>query len=213
MVDLETKIRDFLVQINFPVEKILVYRSDRDDFDANAYAFPKMKPEIYLGANVIGKFTTEEILTILAHEVGHLRDRRFSKLRTLFYNWIYPMISLSILIAVLFLISKAFIPQATEVSVSWFPVAMVVMWLYSNVSYGLLYYFYMGDGEFSADDFALTIVDPETYVSTLLKLADVNLYSFSPSKRSVLNYYPSFYERILRIQRKYPNKIVFGEIV
>jgi Zn-dependent protease with chaperone function len=213
MVDLETKIRDFLIQINFPVEKILVYRSDRDDFDANAFAFPKRKPEIYLGANVIGKFTTEEILTILAHEVGHLRDNRFSKPRTLFFTWIYPLISLSILIAILFLFSKAFIPQATGVSVSWFPVAMIIMWLYSYVSFGLLYYFYMGDGEFSADDFALTIIDPETYVSTLLKLADVNLYFFAPSKRSVLNYYPSFYERILRIQRKYPNKIVVGEIV
>jgi hypothetical protein len=59
----------------------------------------------------------------------------------------------------------------------------------------------------------LTIIDPESYVSTLLKLADVNLHFFAPSKRSVLDYYPSFYERIQRIQGKYPNKFVVGEIV
>jgi len=77
---LKNKIIDLCLQLKFPLKRILVIDLSKKTTKANAFftGFGALK-SVVLGDNLITQFTEEEILTVVAHEIGHYQQKHIWK--------------------------------------------------------------------------------------------------------------------------------------
>ncbi len=196
--ELLNKIQDYLKKVNFPVKKLEIMDGSRRSSHSNAYfsGIGKNK-RIALFDTLIDQMDNDEIVAVIAHEVGHYKLKHIH----------IGIILSSIQSAIMFYILSWFImnPDLFEVfgmkNLSIYASLLFFTILYTPISMimGFIFSFISRKNEFAADEFsAKTYNMPDKLISSLKKMSKENLSNLTPHWLNVmLNYsHPPVLERI-----------------
>ncbi|MFO7869718.1 MAG: M48 family metallopeptidase [Bacteroidales bacterium] len=188
--ELKTAINNFAAQVGFKLDNIYVIDGSKRSTKANAY-FSGLgsKKRIVLFDTLIEELSTEEIVAVLAHEIGH-----YKKKHTL------QMIGASLLqTAILLFVFGLFVsePVLTEaLGANYEPgkyhIALLAFSiLYSPISFiiGILTNILSRKNEFEADYFAGSEYKPKPLETGLKTLVKKNLSNLTPHPWFVFFYY------------------------
>lgn len=200
--ELRTKIEDYTNKVNFPLKGLFVIDGSKRSSKSNAFftGFGKNK-RIALYDTLIENHTHDELVAVLAHEIGHYKKKHIIK----------GMITGVIQTGVTFFLLSVFL-KAEGLFDAFY---MEQMSVYAGlIFFGMLYapiemilslfaQIVSRKHEFEADEFAAsTIKNAENMVSTLKKLSKDNLSNLTPHPFYVfLNYsHPPVLQRINAIR-------------
>lgn len=200
---LRTKIEDFANSVNFPLTNIYVIDGSKRSTKANAY-FSGLgaKKTIVLFDTLINEHSEEELVSILAHEVGHYKLKHITK--SLFIGTLQMGV-------ILYILSYAVnMPQLTnalglETTTPVFALGLIAFsLLYAPISTitGILMNMLSRKNEFEADNYAKTQIGTGQYlIDALKKLSSTNLSNLNPDKWYVFVHYshPPLKERIEKL--------------
>lgn len=198
---LRSKIETYAEQQGFNLENIFVIDGSKRSTKANAYfsGFGKEK-RVTLYDTLISDLDEEEIVGVLAHEIGHYKK-----------NHIVVNLSLSIVITGLTLwllslfIGNPVLSQALGVTQPSFHIGLVAFGLlYSPISEitSLLMNYLSRKFEYQADNFARDTYNGAPLISGLKKLSKNNLSNLSPHPAYVFVHYshPPLAKRIHNLE-------------
>ena len=200
--ELKSAILSYAQSIKFPVENVYVMDGSRRSSKSNAFftGFGKHR-RIVLFDTLIKRHTKEELVAVLAHEMGHYKKKHILQgliLGILQMGIMLYLLSLFISYTGLF---DAFFMQQNSVYAGLIFFAM----LYSPLDFfiGLLTQMLSRKNEITADRFAAeTTQDPDSMVNALKRLSVDNLSNLLPHPLYVfLNYsHPPVLQRIERLE-------------
>ncbi len=200
--DLRQKIREYAAEVRFPLQGVYVMDGSKRSTKSNAFftGFGKNK-RIALFDTLIEKHTSDELVAVLAHEIGHYKKKHIPKnmiVSILHTGVMFALLSLFLQVPGLF---EAFYMDDMSVyaglvffGLLYAPIEMILSMVMQIISRKY---------EFEADAFAAkTIEDPEAMVDVLKKLSKDNLSNLTPHPFYVfLNYsHPPVLERIKSIR-------------
>jgi STE24 endopeptidase len=201
--ELKSAILSYANSIKFPLENVYVMDGSRRSSKSNAFftGFGKHK-RIALFDTLIKQHTTNELLAVLAHEMGHYKKKH------IMLSIILGILQTGLMLFLLsFFISyqglfDAFYMDYTSVYAGLIFFAM----LYSPLDFfiGMLMQMFSRRNETQADRFAVeTTGDPQAMADALKKLSAHNLTNLTPHPFYVfLNYsHPPVLQRINDISR------------
>ncbi|WP_321533195.1 M48 family metallopeptidase [uncultured Desulfuromonas sp.] len=195
--ELKTAIEDFSSRVDFPVKDIYVLDGSKRSTKANAY-FTGLgaKKRIVLFDTLIRDLSPEEVVAVLAHEIGH-----YQKKHTL-QGMVLSIAQTGVIFYLMSLfLEYALFCQALGVDQAVFHVGLVAFaLLYSPISLvtGLLMHMWSRHNEYQADAFAVQYHDAESLINALKKLSVNHLSNLTPHPAYVFFHYshPSLYQRI-----------------
>ncbi|MFO7821626.1 MAG: M48 family metallopeptidase [Lentisphaeria bacterium] len=203
--DLKAAITEYAQNINFPLKGLYVIDGSRRSSKSNAFftGFGKNK-RIALFDTLIKSHTIDELLTILAHEIGHYKKKHILKgmlLNILHTGVLFFLLSIFLNSNGLFA-AFGFEPPHTPVyagliffSLLYSPIEMILAVLLNVFS---------RKNEREADVFAVqTTAKPGAFIHALKKLSSDNLSNLTPHPMSVFLHYshPPVIERIRNISQ------------
>ncbi|GAP67944.1 Zn-dependent protease with chaperone function [Bacteroidales bacterium 6E] len=177
--ELRTAIEEFSGKVGFKIDNIFVIDGSRRSSKANAY-FTGLgsKKRIVLYDTLIEEMTTEELVAVLAHEIGHYRKRHV--VQGLFLGIAQTGLLLFLFSVVM---KSPAISQALGVEQPNFHIGMIAFSiLYSPLSMvtGLAMNRLSRKNEFEADAFAAENYSPTPLITALKKLSVKNLSNLTP---------------------------------
>lgn len=205
--ELKQSILDYAKSVNFKVDNIYVMDGSKRSTKSNAFftGFGKHK-RIALFDTLIEKHTVDELVAVLAHEIGHYKKKH-----------ILQGMAISILhMGVMFFLLSIFISNRGLFNAFYMDHISIYAGL---IFFGMLYtpielilsifmQIFSRKNEYEADRFAAeTVKEPENMINALKKLSRDNLSNLTPHPFYVfLNYsHPTVLQRINAI-RKVENK-------
>lgn len=201
--ELKSAIEEFANMADFKLDNVFVMDGSKRSSKGNAY-FSGLgaKKRIVLFDTLINELTTEEIVAVLAHEIGH-----YQKKHTL------SRIALSLLqTGLMFYIFSIFIgnPALSEAlgsEVHGFHLGLIAFGiLYSPIStiLGLIMNVWSRHNEYQADEFADVNYNGKALGDALIKLSISSLSNLTPHKAYVFFYYshPTLLQRLKAINYK-----------
>ena len=198
---LKTEIENFAKKVGFKLDNIFVIDGSKRSSKANAYfaGFGRTK-RIVLFDTLINDLTTNEIVAVLAHEVGHYKRKH-----TIF-NLIASILLTGITLYILsLLIHNPLLSEALGTQQSFHIGLIAFGILYSPISEitGLLMNIISRKFEYQADDFAKEHYGASPLISSLKKLSKNSLSNLTPHKAYVFIHYshPTLRERILNLMK------------
>lgn len=201
--ELRTEIEKFAAKAGFKLNNIFVIDGSKRSTKANAY-FSGLgaKKRIVLFDTLIQDLTTEEIVAVLAHEVGHYKKKH--TLYSLFLTLANSLIMLYLL--GLFLNSDS-LAQAFGVDKASFHLNVLAFGLlYTPVSMllGIGLNVFMRHNEYQADAYAAQYGLGEPLISGLKKLSVKSLSNLQPHPSYVFFYYshPTLLQRMEAIRKE-----------
>ena len=202
-----SKIKDYLKEVNFPVKKLEVMDGSKRSSHSNAYFSGMGKNKrIALFDTLVEQMDDDEIVAVIAHEVGHYKLKH-----------VHIGICLSaVQSGVMFFILSLFIMNADLFGVfkmenlSIYAILLFFTILYTPISMimGFIFSFISRKNEFAADAYsAKTFKMPKKLITSLKKMSKENLSNLTPHWLNVmLNYsHPPVLERIKAL-KDYKNK-------
>jgi STE24 endopeptidase len=198
--DLKNAIKAFSMKAGFNLENVFVIDGSKRSTKANAY-FSGLgsKKRIVLYDTLISDLQTEEIVAVLAHEIGHYKKHH------IYYGLFFSLISTAVMLYIFSLVSSY--PVFAKVLGSDVPSFQLAV-----ISFGILYsplsmIIGMGQNHFSriyeyqADKFAAEKYTGSHLVSALKKLSVNNLSNLTPHPAYVFfNYsHPTLLQRIKKL--------------
>ena len=198
--ELRTEIEKFATKTNFNLDNIFVIDGSKRSTKANAY-FSGMgaKKRIVLYDTLMDKMTTDEIVSVLAHEVGHYKHKHtlinflISMPTTLILFYLFGLILQSDELAQALGGTKAsFHLNALAFSILYSPFSLVL-----DIATNILSRRF----EYQADEYANSHGYGSQLVSGLKKLSATSLSNLMPHPLYVFFHYshPTLYQRIQRI--------------
>ncbi len=195
--ELRDAIEDFAKKVGFKLDNIFVIDGSKRSTKANAY-FSGLGPKkrIVLYDTLIKDLSTEEIVAVLAHEIGH-----YKKKHTL-SNIAVSVIQSGIMFYIFsLLVNNEELSKALGSETVSFQLGLVAFGiLYSPIStiIGLIMNTISRKHEYQADAFAKQYKQSEGLISGLKKLTAKNLSNLTPHPWYVFfNYsHPTLYQRI-----------------
>jgi STE24 endopeptidase len=195
--ELKRAIEAFAAGIDFPVKDIYVLDGSKRSTKANAY-FTGLgaKKRIVLFDTLVEDLTPQEVVGVLAHEIGH-----FKKKHTL-QALVLSIIQSGIIFFLLSLfLEYALFSRALGVDEAVFHVGLVAFaLLYRPVSLlsGVLMHMWSRRNEYAADSFAVRQHGADDLISALKKLSVNHLSNLTPHPAYVFFHYshPPLYQRI-----------------
>lgn len=201
--ELRQAIESYADKVDFPLQGIYVMDGSKRSSKSNAFftGFGKNK-RIALFDTLIENHTTEELVAVLAHEIGHYKKKHIVKNMTisiLHTGIMFVLLSIFLQVPALF---DAFFMEEMSVYAGLLFFGL----LYSPVEtiLGIFMQQMSRKHEFEADRFAAsTIKEPEEMANVLKKLSKDNLSNLTPHPFYVfLNYsHPPALKRIKEIRR------------
>ena len=195
--DLKNAISDFSVKAGFVLDNIYVIDGSKRSTKANAY-FSGLgkKKRIVLYDTLISELKTEEIVAVLAHEIGHYKKHH------IYLGLVYSLISTAAMLYIFSLVSGY--PAFAKVlgsDVPSFQMAIISFGiLYSPLSIviGLAMNYSSRMHEYQADRFAAENYKGEYLASALKKLSINNLSNLTPHPAYVFCHYshPTLLQRL-----------------
>lgn len=193
---LRTKIEQYARSVGFKLDNIFVIDGSKRSTKANAYfsGFGSEK-RITLYDTLINDLEEEEIVAVLAHEVGHYKKNHIvvnllaSVLTTGFTLWLLSLF-----------VGNPLLSEALGVSIPSFHIGLVAFGiLYSPISEitGLIMNYLSRKFEYQADNYAKTTYNGDSLISSLKKLSRNTLSNLTPHKTYVFVHYshPSLLQR------------------
>ncbi|NWK54266.1 M48 family metallopeptidase [Verrucomicrobiaceae bacterium N1E253] len=183
--ELKTRIQEMAKQCDFPLTEIHVMDGSKRSTKSNAFftGFGKRK-KIALFDTLIDKHDTDELLGVLAHEIGHFKKKHIIQ------RMVFSIVQTAVVFFLLGLVTDPDSPFAQELfkafgveSVSTYAGLVFFMLLFSPVSklLGVIGNISSRKHEFEADAYAAEIQGtPEHLVRALKKLAANNLSNLTP---------------------------------
>jgi STE24 endopeptidase len=194
---LREKIEALAAKVNFPLTNIMVIDGSKRSTKANAY-FSGLgsKKSIVLFDTLIKEHSEEEIVAVLAHEVGHYKKKHIQQ--GMFLSVIHTGIMLFLLAN--FIFSPA-LSQALGVQQPTFHIGLIAfMMLWSPISMvtGIFMSMFSRKNEYEADRYAKENYAAEPLISALKKLSAHNLSNLQPHPLYVFIHYshPTLLQRI-----------------
>ena len=195
--ELRNKINSYAKKVNFPLTNIFVINGSKRSSKANAYfsGLGRAK-KIVLFDTLIKNHTDDELVSVLAHEVGHYKK-----------NHVYLNLIISIIISgiMLFILSKfLFNSQVSyalggSISFRHFEIfAFSIIYTPISTFLSILMNIKSRKNEFEADNYACKTFNKESLITALKKLSKDNLTNLTPHPFYVfINYsHPPLHTRI-----------------
>ncbi|MFC2138780.1 M48 family metallopeptidase [Bacteroidota bacterium] len=194
---LRNAIQDFCKKVNFKLDNVFVIDGSKRSSKANAY-FSGLGPKkrIVLFDTLINDLTEEEIVSVLAHEIGHYKKRH-----TL-WNIVFSIFQTGLTLYILSIfIGNPILSQALNSDKPSFHLGLIAFGiLYTPISIilGLGVNLYSRKNEYQADRFASENYNGEALGSALKKLSVKNLSNLTPHPLYVFfNYsHPTLLQRL-----------------
>ena len=195
--ELKEAIYEFSNKAGFTLNNIYVIDGSKRSTKANAYFSGfGAKKRIVLYDTLINDLSTNEIVAVLAHEIGHYQKKHVlinmlvSLILTGFTLYIFSL-----------LINNAILSEALSVSLPSFHIGLITFGiLYSPISEltGILMNFMSRKFEYQADNFAKSSYNGDDLISSLKKLSKNSLSNLTPHKANVFLHYshPTLLQRI-----------------
>jgi len=200
--ELRSSIESFAKKIGFNLDKIFVIDGSKRSTKANAYFSGfGVKKRIVLYDTLIDDLNSDEIVAVLAHEVGHYKKKH------VFINMILSLLLTGLTLFILSLfINNAVLSEALSVSQPSFHIGLVAFGiLYSPISEitGILMNYLSRKFEFQADNYAKEKFNGEALISSLKKLSKNSLSNLTPHKANVFVHYshPTLLQRIIHLKK------------
>jgi STE24 endopeptidase len=198
---LRTKIEKFATDTGFRLKNIYTIDGSKRSTKANAY-FSGFGPRkrIVLFDTLIEEFSDEEIVAVLAHEIGHYKKKHV--LRSLILSVILTGLMLFLFSLI---VNSPLLSRAMGAKVPSFHLGLVVFGiLYSPLSLmiGLATNYISRRNEFEADRFAKEKYRPEPLAEALKKLSVKNLSNMMPHPAYVFFHYshPPLLARLAKLE-------------
>ncbi|MEZ5106731.1 MAG: M48 family metallopeptidase [Draconibacterium sp.] len=195
--ELRNAIQQFSEKVGFKLDNIFVINGSKRSTKANAY-FTGLgsRKRIVLYDTLINDLETEELVAVLAHEIGHYKKKHV--IQGLFISIIQTGVVLFIFSL---LIDSPVLSKALGVEEPNFHIGLVAFGiLYSPVSFvlGIFMNMLSRKNEYQADEFAAVHYKPAPLASALKKLSVTNLSNLTPHKTYVFfNYsHPTLLQRL-----------------
>lgn len=198
---LKTKIKEYAQKVGFDLKNIFVIDGSKRSTKANAYfsGFGKQK-RVTLFDTLINDLEEDEIVAVLAHEVGHYRRRH------IIFNMVLSILltGLTLYILSLFINDPGLSLAIGVEQPSYHAGLLGFVLLYSPISMvtGLAMNQLSRKFEFQADDFAKSTFSANPLISSLKKLSKNNLSNLTPHPAYVFVHYshPPLIERIRNLK-------------
>ncbi len=185
---LREKIEAYATKVGFELDNIFVIDGSKRSTKANAYfsGFGKEK-RITLYDNLVNDLEEDEIVSVLAHEVGHYKKKH------VVVNLIAAILTTGLTLWLLSLfVGNPLLSQALGVNETSFHIGLIAFGiLYSPVSEvtGLLMNYLSRKFEYQADNFAKNTYSAGPLISGLKKLSGTSLSNLTPHKAYVFMHY------------------------
>jgi STE24 endopeptidase len=199
---LKTKIQDYAQKVGFKLDKIVVIDGSKRSTKANAYfsGFGSEK-RVTLFDTLIKDLEEEEIVAVLAHEVGHYKRKH------ILFNLIISILIMGFTFWLLSLfIGNPILSEALNVASPSFHIGLIAFGiLYSPISEltGLIMNFISRIFEYQADNYAKETFDAAPLISGLKKLNKNSLSNLTPHPAYVFVYYshPTLLQRYHNVKK------------
>ena len=195
--ELRDAIQKFSDKVGFKLDNIFVINGSKRSTKANAYFTGfGAKKRIVLYDTLINDIETDELVAVLAHEIGHYKKKHVIQ------GLLISLIQTGIVLFIFsLLINNANLSKALGVEVPNFHIGLVAFGiLYSPVSFvlGIFMNMLSRKNEYQADEFAAVNYKPEALASALKKLSVTNLSNLTPHKTYVFFHYshPTLLQRL-----------------
>jgi STE24 endopeptidase len=200
---LRTAIEDFARKTGFKLKNIFIIDGSKRSTKANAY-FSGFGPKkrIVLYDTLQKELTEEEIVAVLAHEIGHYKKKHV--LLTLIFSVILTGFMLFLFSLV---VNSPQLSEAIGAKSASFHMGLIVFGiLYSPLSLmiGLVTNYISRKNEFAADRFVKENFKPELLAAALKKLSVKNLSNMMPHPTYVFFHYshPPLLARLEKLEEK-----------
>lgn len=198
---LKTKIERYAASVGFDLQNIFVIDGSKRSTKANAYfsGFGKEK-RVTLYDTLVNDLTEEEVVAVLAHELGHYKRKH------IVFNLFLSILLTGFTLFILSLfINSPEVSLAIGVSTPSFHAALIGFGiLYSPISEitGLFMNYMSRKFEYEADDYAKYTFSASPLVSSLKKLSKNSLSNLTPHPAYVFMHYshPTLLERIKNLR-------------
>lgn len=200
--ELKTAILDYCNKVGFPLDNLFVIDGSKRSTKANAYfsGFGKKK-KIVLYDTLINNHTTDELVAVLAHEVGHYKRKHI--IQSLVVSILTIGITLYLLSLMVFNENLSLALGGTKNTIHLNLIAFGLLYSPISTITGLLMTIWSRKNEYEADDFAKNTYSAEPLVSALKKLSTDNLSHLMPHPYYVFfNYsHPPLLHRIRNLEK------------
>lgn len=194
---LKDALNAFAEKAGFNLDKIFVIDGSKRSTKANAYFTGfGAKKRIVLYDTLIDDLETEEIVAVLAHEVGHYQKKH------VIFNIFVSILTTGFTLYLLSLfIDSELLANALSVNTPSFHIGLIAFGvLYSPISMltGLIMNYISRKFEYQADDFAAVNYKKEPLITGLKKLSKNSLSNLTPHPWYVFMHYshPTLLERV-----------------
>jgi STE24 endopeptidase len=200
--ELKSAIKQFASKVGFEIQNIYVIDGSKRSSKANAYfsGFGNQK-RITLYDTLINDLTTDEIVAVLAHEVGHYKNKH------IIYNIALSIILMGFTLYILsLLVGNSTLSEALGVSTNSFHIGLIAFSiLYSPISEITNYFMNKLSRrfEYQADNYAKNNFSATALISALKKLSKNSLSNLTPDNLYVKIYYshPTLLQRIQNLKK------------
>lgn len=199
---LRDKISEYARTVGFKLDKIFVIDGSKRSTKANAYfsGFGSEK-RVTLYDTLINDLEEEEIVAVLAHEVGHYKKKH------IIFNLFASILTTGLMLYILSLfISNPLLSNALGVEIPSFHIGLIAFgMLYAPISEitGLIMNLFSRKFEYQADDYAKTTYKAEPLITSLKKLSKNSLSNLTPHPAYVFMHYshPTLLQRIVNLRK------------
>ena len=186
--ELKTAIELFAKKVNFPLDSIFVIDGSKRSKKANAFfSGIGKKKKIVLYDTLIENHTTDELVAVLAHEVGHFKKKHII--------WGY-ILSIVQIVFTLFILSKMIFGEnvslalgGTEHAIHLNLLAFGILFSPISSVTGLFMNMYSRKNEFEADAYAKETFDGRALANALKRLSVDSLSNLYPHPLYVFFHY------------------------
>ena len=200
--ELKTAITDFSKKVGFKLDNIYKIDGSKRSTKANAY-FSGLGPKkrIVLYDTLINDLEVNELVAVLAHEIGHYKKKHVLK------NIFLSVLQTGIILYILSLfIGNPVLSKALGSPTYSFEINLIAFsLLYSPISLitGVFMNIFSRKNEYQADAFAKENFDGTALASALKKLSVNNLSNLTPHKLYVFFHYshPTLLERLQALKK------------
>lgn len=200
--ELKFAIEKYAKKVGFTINNIFVIDGSKRSTKANAYfsGFGAQK-RITLYDTLINDLETEEIVAVLAHEVGHYKKKH------IIFNLVASILLTGVTLYVLSLfVNSPILSEALGVATPSFHIGLIAFGiLYSPISEvtGLFMNYMSRKFEYQADNFAKETFAAKPLITSLKKLSKNSLSNLTPHPAYVFVHYshPTLLERIENLEK------------
>jgi len=200
--ELRVQIENFAIKVGFKLDNIFVIDGSKRSTKANAY-FSGFGPKkrIVLYDTLINDLENDEIVGVLAHEIGHYKKKH------VFINMLFSMLLTGFTLYILsILINNSLLSQALSVEKPSFHIGLIAFGvLYSPISEltGIIMNYISRKFEYQADDYAKEKYNADSLISSLKKLSKNSLSNLTPHNANVFVHYshPTLLQRVINLKK------------